>query len=95
MNKALPIVFSLIALGIASPLLCATPAGAAKRIGILYQDPGVLAQIDKFRETLQGLGFVEGKTVGYEYRVSSAPPCLAHRRHVPGTHFLQGQCQSS
>jgi hypothetical protein len=69
-NKALAIVFSLIGIALASPLVCAAPAGAPKRIGILYQDPGVLAQIDKFRETLQGLGFIEGKTVGYEYRLA-------------------------
>jgi putative ABC transport system substrate-binding protein len=71
MNKALPIVFSLIGVVVASPLLCAEPAGALKRIGILYQDSGVLAQIDKFRETLRGLGYVEGKTVGYEYRLAA------------------------
>jgi len=70
--KALPIICSLTALTIASPLLFAKPAATLKRIGILYQDPGVLDQIDKFRETFRGLGYVEGKTVAYEYRLAGA-----------------------
>lgn len=42
-----------------------------KRIGILYQDSGILFQTDAFRDTLRSLGYIEGKTVSYEYKLAS------------------------
>ena len=70
MNRALSIALLLVGAAIASSPLCAEPAAQLKRIGILYQDPGVLAHIDMFRKTLGDLGYVEGKTVSYEYRLA-------------------------
>ena len=70
MNRALSIALLLVGAAIASSPLCAEPVAQLKRIGILYQDPGVLTQIATFRETLRGLGYIEGKTVGYEYRLA-------------------------
>jgi len=42
-----------------------------KRIGILYQDPLFVSRMVTFRQTFRELGYVEGKTIAYEYRLSS------------------------
>jgi putative ABC transport system substrate-binding protein len=70
MSKVLCAAFALLAMTTDTSASGVEPAPGLKRIGILYQDPGVLDQIDKFRDTLRGLGYVEGKTVGYEYRLA-------------------------
>ena len=70
MSKVLCAAFALLAMTTGTSASGVEPAPGLKRIGILYQDPGVLDQIDKFRDTLRGLGYVEGKTVGYEYRLA-------------------------
>ena len=70
MNRMSSIVLLFVGLAVASSPPWAEPAAQLRRIGILYQDPGVLAQIDMFRKTLGDLGYVEGKTVSYEYRLA-------------------------
>jgi putative tryptophan/tyrosine transport system substrate-binding protein len=70
LRRLLSVVALLVGLYVPASPLCAEAAAAPKRIGILYQDPGILSQIDTFRETLHGLGYVEGKTVAYAYRLA-------------------------
>ena len=38
-----------------------------KRIGILYQDPLFVSRMVTFRQTFRELGYVEGKTITYDY----------------------------
>jgi putative ABC transport system substrate-binding protein len=46
------------------------PSPKARRIGFLtrYSDASVSAQIDAFRQGLQDLGWLEGKSINIEYR---------------------------
>src|SRR5450759_5008684 len=46
------------------------PSSKARRIGFLtrYSDASVSAQIDAFRQGLQDLGWLEGKSINIEYR---------------------------
>src|SRR5690349_22512342 len=45
-------------------------ADQLKRVGILYQDPLIIRYIDAFKQTLGELGYVEGRTIDYEYRLA-------------------------
>jgi putative ABC transport system substrate-binding protein len=57
---------------VAWPLVALAQQQSAKapRIGFLtrYSDASVSAQIDAFRQSLRDLGWVEGKSIGIEYR---------------------------
>jgi putative tryptophan/tyrosine transport system substrate-binding protein len=50
----------------------AQSADQLRRIGILYQDPLIIQYIDTFKETLRELGYVEGRTISYQYRMARA-----------------------
>jgi len=57
---------------IATAALGADSPARLKRIGILYQDPLLVTQIEAFQETLRELGYVEGRTIVYEKQMAGA-----------------------
>ena len=72
MRKALAVLL-LFATSVVLPLVVlADQLGGMKRIGILYQDPMFISRIDAFRDKLRELGYVQGRTVQYEYRIAGA-----------------------
>ena len=65
--------FILLVLAVQAALFApvAQSAEELKRIGILYQDPLIIRYIDAFKDTLRELGYVEGRTIDYEYRLAT------------------------
>jgi putative ABC transport system substrate-binding protein len=65
--------FILLVLAVQAALFArvAQSADERKRIGILYQDPLIIRYIDAFKDTLRELGYVEGRTIDYEYRLAT------------------------
>ncbi len=69
MNKLLAAVFLLVGLNVASSALSAEPPTGLKRVATLSQDDARLFRFqDSLRETFRELGYVEGKTIVFEYR---------------------------
>jgi len=62
-------LFAAIAGGLAKG---AEPVPGLKRIGVLRADSVFDAWIGTFRKALDGLGYVEGRNVAYEYRMAAA-----------------------
>jgi putative ABC transport system substrate-binding protein len=54
---------------LAGPLVSeGQPAGTPIRVGILCLSPCQGLAVDAFRRTLQGLGYIDGRTIVFEYR---------------------------
>jgi putative tryptophan/tyrosine transport system substrate-binding protein len=59
---------------LAAPLAAAAQAGKVWRVGILSMAPSAeTPMFEAFRKALQELGYVEGKNILLDFRLSSAP----------------------
>ena len=77
----LHLLLLLVGFAVASSAVCAEAPAGLKRVAILSQDAARISKFyDSLRESFRELGYVEGKTIAFEYRprwqlmTSSGPP---------------------
>jgi putative ABC transport system substrate-binding protein len=71
-SRALCVGFAIFAAMACELVGGAEPPSGLKRIGVLRADTVFDAWIETFRKALDGLGYVEGRNVAYEYRMAAA-----------------------
>lgn len=72
MNKVICLAFIVLASFTWASAGGVEPSAGFKRIGVLRADTVFDAWIEAFRKTLDGLGYVEGRNVAYDYRLATA-----------------------
>ena len=70
--RAATCVLVLIGLLVSAALSLAQPVASLKRIGILSEDSARLSKVEEtLRESFRELGYIEGKTIAFDYRSAS------------------------